>query len=75
LKWIILLSVIVAAAVLRTHILPVLGIFMCSFLMLSLPMVTWWRFLGWLAVGLIIYATYGFRRSALGKTRPATGDR
>jgi len=31
--------------------------------MLSLPSLTWYRFLGWLGFGLIIYANYGYHRS------------
>jgi APA family basic amino acid/polyamine antiporter len=65
LKWLILLAVVGLAATLRTYILPVLGILMCGFLMLSLPLITWWRFLGWMAIGLILYFFYGSRRSAI----------
>jgi APA family basic amino acid/polyamine antiporter len=41
------------------------GIASCIYLMQGLPMVTWWRFLGWLAIGLFIYALYGARHSRL----------
>ncbi len=33
--------------------------------MINLPIVTWFRFLAWLVVGLIIYFSYGLRKSAL----------
>jgi hypothetical protein len=33
--------------------------------MRGLPSITWWRFLGWLALGLFIYALYGVRHSRL----------
>ncbi len=46
-------------------VLPGLGILLCAYLMLSLPLVTWFRFLAWLVVGLIIYFAYGSRKSAL----------
>jgi APA family basic amino acid/polyamine antiporter len=46
-------------------ITPLLGIAMCIFLMAGLPRVTWLRFLLWLITGLIIYFTYGSRRSRL----------
>jgi APA family basic amino acid/polyamine antiporter len=42
---------------------PLGAIAMCGWLMCQLPWVTWKRFLIWLAVGLAIYALYGFRRS------------
>ena len=34
-------------------------------LALYLPPTSWWRFFGWLAVGLVIYFCYGFWRSRL----------
>jgi APA family basic amino acid/polyamine antiporter len=40
-------------------LVPILGVLFCGFLMLSLPLVTWMRFVVWLALGLVIYFTYG----------------
>ncbi len=37
----------------------------CGFLMVQLPGVTWARFGIWLAIGLAIYASYGYKRSRL----------
>ncbi len=45
--------------------LPLLGLFTCSWLMLSLPRITWIRFVVWLLVGLTIYFYYGMRHSRL----------
>ncbi|HXH27629.1 MAG TPA: amino acid permease [Candidatus Polarisedimenticolia bacterium] len=39
------------------------GIASCVWLMRGLPAVTWWRFVGWLALGLVIYTLYGLRHS------------
>ena len=44
---------------------PVLGILSCLWLMLSLPVITWVRFLVWLDIGIAIYWTYGRRNSPL----------
>ena len=44
---------------------PVLGIVSCLYLMLSLPVATWVRFLGWLNVGMLIYWFYGRVHSPL----------
>jgi APA family basic amino acid/polyamine antiporter len=46
-------------------IFPILGILSCSYLMLSLPVITWVRFLVWLNIGLIIYWFYGRSHSPL----------
>jgi APA family basic amino acid/polyamine antiporter len=45
--------------------IPLAGIFFCAWLMLSLPTITWFRFVGWLFVGLIIYFSYGIHNSRL----------
>lgn len=44
---------------------PVLGIVSCLYLMLSLPVLTWVRFLLWLDIGLLIYWFYGRTHSPL----------
>jgi APA family basic amino acid/polyamine antiporter len=41
------------------------GIASCIWLMRGLPAITWWRFIGWLGLGLVIYALYGYRHSRL----------
>jgi APA family basic amino acid/polyamine antiporter len=48
-------------------VVPILGIACCLMLMLSLPAANWYRLFGWLAIGLVIYFTYGQRHSILGK--------
>lgn len=46
-------------------VFPILGIVSCAYLMLSLPVVTWIRFLVWLDLGMIIYWAYGRTHSPL----------
>jgi APA family basic amino acid/polyamine antiporter len=46
-------------------VVPILSIICCIALMLPLPRITWYRFVGWMAIGLIIYFAYGIRRSRL----------
>jgi APA family basic amino acid/polyamine antiporter len=53
-------------------IFPVLGILSCSYLMLSLPVLTWARFLIWLDIGMIIYWSYGRTHSPLVNRAEAT---
>lgn len=46
-------------------VFPVLGVISCLYLMLSLPVVTWIRFLVWLDLGMLIYWFYGRTHSPL----------
>ena len=49
----------------------ILGAGGCAFLMQYLPVATWWRFAIWLAIGLVLYAFYGYRHSKLRLSRAA----
>ena len=46
-------------------VVPAIGVLMCFALMLSLPVLTWVRFVVWLVIGLVIYYLYGIRHSRL----------
>lgn len=46
-------------------IVPILGVLSCVFLMWYLPPTSWWRFFGWLAIGILLYASYGYHNSVL----------
>jgi basic amino acid/polyamine antiporter, APA family len=48
-------------------VVPTLGIGMCLLLMLSLPAANWYRLFGWLAIGLVIYFSYGMWNSTMRK--------
>jgi len=52
-------------------VIPILGIVSCLYLMLSLPVATWVRFLGWLNIGMLIYWFYGRVHSPLADPREA----
>jgi len=54
-------------------LLPLLGAASCMGLAYYLPPASWWRFFGWLSLGLSAYAGYGYSRSAIGQRmgRPA----
>ena len=54
-------------------IFPVMGILACSYLMLSLPVLTWVRFLVWLDIGMVIYWFYGRTHSPLVNAKEASG--
>jgi len=46
---------------------PIMGILSCFYLMSGLPKDTWLRLLVWMGIGLVIYFTYGIRKSKLRK--------
>lgn len=50
-------------------LVPVLGAAVSLALMLSLPKDTWYRLLGWMALGFIIYFVYGIKHSRVRKER------
>ena len=49
------------------YIVAPLGIAVNLMMMLFLPLLTWLRLLGWLAIGLCIYFGYGYWRSVAGR--------
>src|SRR5881296_3184115 len=46
-------------------VFPILGVLLCLALMLSLPVMTWIRFVVWLGIGLLIYFLYSVRHSKI----------
>ncbi len=46
---------------------PIAGILTCLMLMFSLHAENWWRLLGWLVVGLVIYFSYSRHHSTVAK--------
>jgi APA family basic amino acid/polyamine antiporter len=52
-------------------LLPILGAISCVGLAIYLPPSSWWRFFGWLGLGMVVYIAYGYRRSRLRQTSAA----
>lgn len=46
-------------------LVPILGAGICLLQMVSLPLDTWYRLVAWMALGFLIYFTYGIRKSKL----------
>jgi APA family basic amino acid/polyamine antiporter len=49
------------------YLLPGLGAISCALLIYFLPEGSYWRFVGWLALGLAVYLSYGYTRSGVGQ--------
>jgi len=73
----ILLSATLAvlAFVKKLSLIPVLGLVSCFYLMAELEYQSWIRFLVWLIIGLVIYFTYGYKHSVMGKGENAALER
>jgi APA family basic amino acid/polyamine antiporter len=56
-------------------LVPILAVIACVFLMLNLGSLTWWRFAVWMAIGLAVYFTYGYRHSRLAREERPTARR
>lgn len=54
-------------------LIPVLGLSSCFYLMTELGYINWLRFLVWLVIGLVVYFTYGYKHSRMGRLE--VGDR
>ena len=55
-------------------LVPILAILACLALMLSLPGITWVRFLIWMVLGVVVYFLYSYRHSRLGRTEAAARE-
>lgn len=51
-------------------VVPILSMLASAYLMLNLPLETWYRFFIWMWVGTVIYFLYGYRRSRVAATTP-----
>ena len=66
--FIILSAVLTVLAFIKNlSLIPVLGLLSCFYLMTELGYTNWLRFLIWLIIGLVIYFTYSYKNSVLGK--------
>ncbi|MFE3290623.1 amino acid permease [Rhodococcus sp. NPDC059234] len=55
-------------------LVPILAVLACAWLMLNLSVETWIRFVVWMAIGIVVYFSYGYRHSLVGKRmRPPPG--
>jgi len=71
--FIILSAVLTVMAFIKNlSLIPVLGLLSCFYLMTELGYTNWIRFLAWLIIGLVIYFTYSYKHSTLGKENVKT---
>jgi basic amino acid/polyamine antiporter, APA family len=54
-----------ATVVRKYSLIPVLGVLFCAYLLVEIPAIAWEWFFAWMAIGLLIYFMYGYRKSKL----------
>lgn len=67
--YISLLAVCAIAWLRKYSLLPLLGVISCLYLLSTLGVVNWIRFIVWLAIGMVIYFAYGKKNSKLAKSQ------
>jgi APA family basic amino acid/polyamine antiporter len=63
--WIACIVIAVMAFVKNYSLIPLMGLSTCLYLLTGMTKSNWTWFLGWLAIGLVIYFLYGRRKSKL----------
>ncbi len=63
--WISALLLSVAAFVKKYSLIPLMGLITCLYLLTGMTTSNWLWFIGWLAIGLVIYFMYGYKKSKL----------
>src|ERR687898_1271658 len=48
-------------------VVPILAVLACLYLMVSLPVGTWWRFVIWMVLGIVVYFAYRRSHNRLGR--------
>jgi basic amino acid/polyamine antiporter, APA family len=63
--WLSAIVISVLAFVKKYSLIPLMGLITCMYLLTGMTKNNWAWFLGWLALGLIIYFVYGYKKSKL----------
>lgn len=63
--WISALMIAVFAFIKKYSLIPLMGVITCMYLLTGMSKSNWAWFIGWLAIGIIFYFMYGYRKSKL----------
>jgi APA family basic amino acid/polyamine antiporter len=58
-------SLSIATVIRKLSLIPILGVLFCAYLLIEIPAIAWDWFFVWMAIGLVIYFIYGYRKSRL----------
>lgn len=65
--WLVCVVLAVFAVLRKFSLIPLLGLVSCLYLLTGMTKENWAWFLAWLVIGLLVYLSYGFRKSKLAK--------
>jgi APA family basic amino acid/polyamine antiporter len=63
--WLSAIALAIAAFIKKYSLIPLMGLITCMYLLTGMTKSNWAWFLAWLAIGLIIYFLYGYKKSRL----------
>lgn len=63
--WLSALVIAVFAFIKKYSLIPLMGVITCMYLLTGMSKSNWAWFIGWLAIGIIFYFMYGYRKSKL----------
>lgn len=66
--WLIAIILAIFSFIKKYSLIPLMGLITCMYLLTGMTKANWLWFLAWLAIGLVIYFAYGFKKSKLANT-------
>ena len=66
--WVLMVILAVLAFIKKFSLIPLMGVSTCAYLLTGMSLSNWVWFIGWLGLGLIVYFSYGYRKSVLART-------
>jgi basic amino acid/polyamine antiporter, APA family len=66
--WLLMIGLSIFTIVKKFSLIPLLGVSTCLYLLTGMTFLNWLWFGGWLALGLIFYFLYGYKKSRLANT-------
>lgn len=65
--WILMMALGILAILYNWNLIPVLGLATCGYLLTGMSANNWFWFFAWFGIGLLVYFTYGYKKSKLAR--------
>lgn len=63
--WLLMIGIAIITVIKNYSLIPLMGVTTCLYLLTGMTKANWLWFGGWLAIGLVIYFLYGYKKSKL----------